>query len=179
MTQPDYVPLAGADRVRPSDRLTLPGSWKADRPGDLDRLMLPRGGGFGQAGPDLGYGLKLAKRFLDQLVLTPGEHTVDVLAGCFACGAKRAATFGRAPVIYDMRWAYTIWGYLAEAPAELVDLRVPLFRGAAHDYAAQRAIVDTVSPSALPLTPEAAAEQVAASWRSFFVSSHPEMPKGG
>jgi hypothetical protein len=178
VTQPDYVPLAGADRVRPSDRLTLPKRWTADRPGDLDRLMLPRGGGFGQSGPDLGYGLKLAKRFADKLVLTAGEHTADVVAGCFACGSKRAALFGRAPVIYDMQWAYGLWGYLAEAPSALVDLRVPLFRGASHDYSGQRAVVDTVSPGAFQLTPDAVKEMLAASWRTFFVSSHPEMPKG-
>jgi hypothetical protein len=170
VTQPDYVPLAGADRVRPSDRLTLPGSWTGGRPADLHELSVPVGGGFGHAGPDLGYGLKLAKRFADKLVLTPGEHAVDVVAGCFACGAKRSALLGRAPVIYDMTWAYTIWGFLTEAPPDLIDMRVPMFRGAAHHYEDQRAIVDAVSPSAFQLTPEAAAESVAASWRSFFLS---------
>lgn len=170
MTQPDYVPLAGPDRVRPSDRLTLPGPWTADRPADLERLVVPVGGGFGHAGPDLGYGLKLAKRLVDKLVLTTGEHSADVVAGCFACGAKRSALFGRAPVIYDMTWAYTIWGYLGSAPTELVDLRVSMFRGAAHHYEDQRAIVDAVSPSTFRLTPEDAAAQVAASWRSFFLS---------
>lgn len=169
MTQPDYVPLSGPDRVRPSDRLTLPGAWRADRPGDLTGGPVPVRAGFGQPGPDLGYGLKLAKRFRDRLVLTPGESADDVLAGCFACGAKRAAVVGRAPVIYDMEWGYALWGYLTEAPAGLVDVRVPLFRGAAHHYADQRAIVDAVAPEALTLTPAAVAERVRGGWESLFV----------
>ncbi len=169
MTQPDYVPLSGPDRVRPSDRLSLPAAWRADRPADLTRQAVPVGHGFGQPGPDLGYGLKLAKRFVDRLVLTPGEAPDDVVAGCFACGAKRAAALRRAPVIYDMEWGYTLWGYLVEAPERLVDLRVPLFRGAAHHYADQRAIVDAIAPDALKLTPAAVAERVRGGWENLFV----------
>lgn len=168
MTQPDYVPLNGPDRVRPSDRLTLPRPWRTDRPADLTRQVVPAGTGFGQPGPDVGYGLKLAKRFVDRLVLTPGEVPDDVLAGCFACGAKRAAAVGRAPVIYDMEWGYTLWGYLVEAPERLVDLRVPLFRGAAHHYADQRAIVDAIAPEALLLSPAAVAERVRGGWENLF-----------
>ncbi|MDQ6840427.1 MAG: hypothetical protein M3137_19355, partial [Actinomycetota bacterium] len=144
--------------------------WRADRPADLTRQAVPVGHGFGQPGPDLGYGMKLAKRFADRLVLTPGEHTNDVVAGCFACGAKRAASVGRAPVIYDMEWAYTLWGYLGEAPERLVDLRVPLFRGAAHHYADQRAIVDTIAPLALELAPSAVAEQLRSGWENLFIA---------
>jgi hypothetical protein len=169
VTQPDYVPLNGADRVRPSDRLTLPAGWRPDRPADLTRQMVPRGAGFGQPGPDLGYGLKLAKRFVDRLVLTPGEDAEDALAGCFACGAKRSAVVGRAPAIYDMEWAYTLWGYLDEAPEGLVDLRIPLFRGAAHHYADQRAIVDAIASPAFLLTPAEVAERVRGGWESLFV----------
>ena len=168
MTQPDYVPLSGPDRVRPSDRLTLPAPWRSDRPADLTGMAVPVGDGFGQPGPDLGYGLKLAKRFVDRLVLSAGEDVNDVVAGCFACGSKRAAIVGRAPVIYDMTWAYTLWGYLAPAPEALVDLRVPLFRGAAHHYADQRAIVDAVAPAALPMTPAAVAEAVSSGWQKLF-----------
>ncbi|MDQ6783285.1 MAG: hypothetical protein M3063_07570 [Actinomycetota bacterium] len=174
MTQPDYVPLRGPDRMRPSDRLTLPAAWRADRPGDLAQQAVPAGNGFGQPGPDVGYGMKLAKRFTDRLVLTVGEHTADVVAGCFACGAKRAASIGRAPVIWDMEWAFALWGYLAEAPERLVDLRVPLFRGAAHHYGDQRAIVDAVAAEALVLTPAAVAERVRNGWENLFVVDPPE-----
>jgi hypothetical protein len=169
VTQPDHVPLKAQDRIRPSDRLGLPGTWVQDRPAELTGLTPPVGEQFGVTGPDLGFGLKLAKRFLDRLVLTEGEDPHDALAGCFACGTRRAASFGRAPVIYDMEWAYTLWGYLAQAPAELVALRVPLFRGAGHDYVDQRRIVDTVDESALRLTPAQVRERLDRDWRTFLV----------
>jgi hypothetical protein len=168
VTQPDYVPLVAPDRVRPSERLSLPGSWTQDRPAELGDLTPPRGAQFGVAGPDLGYGLKLAKRFEDRLVLTEGEDGHDVVAGCFACGTRRAAVFGRAPVIFDMEWAYTLWGFLAPAPPELVMLRVPLFRGAGHDYSQQRRVADRVSEPVLRLTPAQVRERVGSNWRSFF-----------
>lgn len=168
MTQPDYVPMVAPDRIRPSERLTLPGGWTQDRPAELVELVQPKGAQFGAAGPDLGYGLKLAKRFGDRLVLTEGEDRHDVVAGCFACGTRRAATFGRAPVIHDMQWAYTLWGFLAPAAPELVALRVPLFRGAGHEYADQRRVVDAVAEPTLRLTPAQVTERVGANWRSFF-----------
>lgn len=168
MTGPDYVPLAGSDRVRPSERLTLPRPWRQDRPADLVGLGMPTGDRFGRNGPDAGYGLKLAKRFVDRLVLTPGEAVDDVVAGCFASGANRSAAVGRAPIIYDMEWAYTLWGYLASAPERLVDLRVPLFRGASHDYGDQRAVVDAIASDAFGLTPAEVAERLASSWASLF-----------
>ncbi len=161
MTQPDYVPLADTDRVRPSDRLPAPAAWVPDRPGDLSGVAPPSGRGFGSAGPDLGYGMKLALRLRDQLVLTEEESVEDAVAGCFACGARRASVFGRAPVIHDMRWSYTLWGFLGAAPESLVAFRVPRFRGAAHDYDVQRALVDGVAPAALRLTPEQVGERLA------------------
>jgi hypothetical protein len=153
VTQPEYVPVQAGDRVRPTERLSIPGPWRQDRPGDQVSLTPPGDGRFGVTGPDLGYGLKLAKRFADRLQLAPGESVVDAIAGCFACGTRRSATIGRAPVIYDMEWAYTLWGYLGDAPAALVDLRSELFRGAAHHYWVQREIVDAVAPSTLALAP--------------------------
>jgi hypothetical protein len=169
VTQPDHVPLKAQDRIRPSDRLKLPGSWVQDRPAELAGLTQPVGRQLGATGPDLGFGLKLAKRFLDRLVLTEGEDPHDVLAGCFLCGTRRAAAFGRAPVIYDMEWAYGLWGFLDEAPAELVALRVPLFRGAGHDYVDQRRIVDTVDEATLRLTPAQVRDGVTRDWRTFLV----------
>ncbi|MHB1534756.1 MAG: hypothetical protein ACYC1D_09140 [Acidimicrobiales bacterium] len=164
MTQPDYVPLAATDRVRPSDRLTVPGPWRQDRPGDLVGLEPPRGPCFGSTGPDLGYGLKLAKRFEDRLQLTEGESRDDAVAGAFACGARRSAFFHRAPVIHDMEWAYTLWGFLGDAPADLVSWRQSRFRGAAHDYWDQRQIVDLVREATLRLTPAEVRAQVG-QWR--------------
>jgi hypothetical protein len=164
MTQPDYVPIAGGDRVRPVDRLPAPQPWLGTRPAELAE-ELPVGRHFGSAGPDLGYGLKLAKRYAARLVIGAGEHTDDAIAGCFACGAKRASGFGRAPVTYDMEWAYLLWGYLGGAPEDLVAMRTPLFKGAAHHYWDQRQIVERVRPETFALTPAQVREHLA-SWQT-------------
>ena len=160
MTQPDYVPIVSTDRVRPSDRLPAPRAWAADRPADLQRQEQPSGPSFGSTGPDLGYGLKLAHMVAARLPIPPDESVADAVAGCFACGAKRSTVFGRAPVIYDMEWAYTLWGYAGDAPADLVVARRALFRGASHHYSHQRAIVDAVKPPTFRLTPAAVRERL-------------------
>lgn len=165
MTQPDYVPLAPADRVRPAERLPVPHSWKADRPADLHTPGAPTGRRFGSQGPDLGYGMKLARRFEDRLELAPGETTDDAVAGCFGVGTKRASIYGRAPVIFDFELAFTLWGFLGGAPAELVAYRMPMFQGAAHHYESQRAICDRVPDETLRLTPAQVAERLG-DWKS-------------
>jgi hypothetical protein len=161
MTQPDYVPIVTSDRVRPVDRLPAPAPWRTTRPAELGE-QVPVGRHFGAAGPDLGYGLKLAKRFVDRLVLADGEHIDDAISGCFACGSKRAATFGRAPVIYDMEWAYTLWGFFPGAPEGLIAYRAPLFKGASHHYWDRRQIVERVRPQSFALTPQAVRERLPA-----------------
>jgi hypothetical protein len=168
MTQPAQVPQADTDRVRPSALLPPPGRWVLDRPGEQLDLEPPSGPRFGATGPDPGYGLKLARRMEPRLVLAGGEHAKDVVAGGFACGSRRAAHFGRAPVIYDMEWAFGLWGYLGGAPDDLVEWRKPLFRGAAEHYWDQREIVDAIKVDALRLTPAQAREGVS-SWKDHLI----------
>ena len=165
MTQPANVPVSPADRVRPSDQLPPATGWKADRPGDLTAQGQPVGRRLGTQGSDVGYGLKLAKRFSDRLQLAGAETVEDAIAGCFPVGAKRAACYGRSPVIYDFELAFTLWGFLAGAPKDLVDFRTPLFTGAAHHYWEQRDIVDRVPEETLRLTPAEVAGQLPG-WRS-------------
>jgi hypothetical protein len=168
VTQPDQVPLVASDRVRPSALLPPPRPWRMERPSEPLDLEAPTGPRFGLAGPDLGYGLKLARRLAPKLILEAGEHLEDVVAGGFACGCRRAATFGRAPVIYDMEWAFGLWGFLDPAPADLVAWRQPRFRGAAEDYWDQRQIVDAVAPEALRLTPAQAREAIS-HWKDYLI----------
>ena len=78
--------------------------------------------------------------------------------------------FGRAPAIYDLTFAFTLWGFLGGAPDDLVTARGPLFRSASHHYQAQRAIADSVRDETLRLTPEAVAERLD-DWR---VASRPD-----
>ena len=168
MTQPDYVPLQAPDRVRPSDRLSTPRSWTADRPGDLPDMTPPTGRRFGSSGPDQGYGLKLAKTFHGRLVLDGDDHHDAEIVG-FACATKRAARFGRAPVIYDFEWAYSLWGYLGGAATDLVTWRHDVVRGAGHSYDTQRAAVDLVADATFAMTPAAVAGAVGGSgWRELF-----------
>ena len=168
MTQPDHVPMQATDRVRPSAVLPPPGRWYLDRPGEQLDLEPPTGPRFGSAGPDLGYGLKLARRFHDKLQLTEGEHAEDAVAGAFACGCRRASTFGRAPVIYDMEWAFGLWGFLGGAPDDLIAWRRPLFRGAAEHYWDQREIVDAVKVDALKLSPAQVREKLL-NWKDLLI----------
>ena len=169
MTAPQHVPIAPADRVRPGERMPHSGAWRADRAAELRNPVQPTGDRFGKPGPNIGFGLKLARHFEDRLVLAPGEHAEDAIAGCFAVGTRRAGMFGRAPVIYDMELAFRLWGYLSGAPADLVAYRFPLFQSAAHDYWDQRAIVDLVPEATLRLTPAQVEERLAA-WRSLLVT---------
>jgi hypothetical protein len=172
VSQPAHVPVQASDRVRPSALLPPPPQWFLSRPADELDLEQPKGPRFGSPGPDLGYGLKLARRLQPKLVLTEGEHEEDVVAGCFACGARRASHFGRAPVIYDMQWAYIIWGYLGvqagDVPKDLIAWRKPMFRGAAEHYWDQREIVDAVRVETLNMTPAQALEKLG-SWRELFI----------
>lgn len=168
MTQPDHVPTQASDRIRPSALLPAPRRWYLDRPGEQVTLLPPSGPRFGAAGPDLGYGLKLANMLKDRLELTDGEHRDDAVAGGFACGSRRASFFGRAPVVFDMEWAYGLWGFLGGAPEDLVAWRKPLFRGAAEHYWDQREIVDAVRVETLQLTPAQVRERIG-NWKELLI----------
>lgn len=167
MAQPEYVPLQAGDRVRAAERLPAHDGWRQRRPAELLGPDLPKGDGFGSPGPDQGYGLALADRFRGQLELAPAEQEDDVVVACLGVGLRRASIFGRAPVIFDMELAYTLWGYLGDAPPDLVELRVPVIQGAAHDYRVQRDVVDRVAEATLRKTP-AQVRALLAEWRTLF-----------
>jgi len=164
MAQPDYVPIKRADRVRPTEALPVPRSWRPQRPGDLADAEMPKGHRFGNPTPDGGYGLKLARLFEPKLIRTEGEELLDVIEGCFAVGERRASIMGRAPVIYDMEFAFALWGYLGNAPPDLVSFRKSLFMGAAHEYWDEREVVDRVRDEVYYLSPAEVSDRLA-SWR--------------
>lgn len=139
----------------------------ADRPGELVRRGQPSAPLLGNQGPDIGYALKLAELFRDRLVLAEGEHADDVLAGCVQVAMKRAAAFGRAPVAADLEMAFTIWGFLSEAPADLVEFRRPLFAEVSHPhhYAERRRIADLVSEDVLRRPPARLTATLAQGWQ--------------
>jgi hypothetical protein len=164
MTQPSFVPIVESEQVRPTYRLEVPSIWTQSRPSELRSTRAPTGKLFGTPGPDQGYALKLARRFEDQVILDPGESAEDAIAGCTAVAMRRAAHYGRAPVIHDLTFGFTLWGFLGGAPKALVEARAPLFRSASHHYHAQRDIAAAVDEAALALTPEAVAGRLG-EWR--------------
>lgn len=152
MTQPSFVPIAEADQVRPSRRLTIPRRWTTDRPAELTVPMRHEGRARGTPGPDQGFALRIARRFEERLRLEAGERADDVVVGAALLAARRAALFGRAPCAKDLEAVLTLWGFLLDAPpAELVAERRRAFLSAGHDYVVQRALADRVPEEALRL----------------------------
>jgi hypothetical protein len=163
---PEYVPV---DRTKLLRTYVSPpretAGWLATRPGELHDGQ-PKGDRLGNPGPDQGYVLKLVRHFHGKLTLTPGEHEKDALAGAAGVALKRASLFGRAPVLHDLTVALTVWGFLGDAPAELVGLRKPLFEEVSHPhhYAEQRRIADLVPEATLRMTPQQVTEAHRADW---------------
>jgi hypothetical protein len=163
---PEYVPSSLAQQPRRGLQLPPARPSRNDRPGALGPAQ-PTGPGLGVPGPDQGYGIVLARRLIDRLHLQGNEHEADVLAGCVGVGLKRAALFGRAPVVFDFEIAFTLWGFLDPQPsAELLEVRRRAFQAAAHHYDHQRAIVDAVPEASLRLTPSEVEERHRSDWRS-------------
>jgi hypothetical protein len=154
MTQPTFVPITEADQVRPARHLDVPAIWVADRPAEYVGPTMPKGANLGTPGTDSGFALRLSHRFAEQLQLGEGESAHDVLFGVGLVASKRAALFGRAPCIYDVRLALNLWGFLDDAPADVRETRRALFSSISHDYVAQRALVDSVPEETLRLSPD-------------------------
>ncbi len=123
---------------------------------------------MGSQGPDQGFIYKLVPLFDDSLNLGALSHE-DAMAGCIAVALKRAALFGRAPVVHDLRMALTIFGFLdPDAPADLVAKREQWFVGLGHGhhYGERRALADRVSPSVLSGTPSVLEADYRRDWAS-------------
>lgn len=173
MAAPPYVPRSPAEQVRAyRSNPWRPESWLPDRPGDLvDGVDLqPEGEGYGAPGPDQGYMLLLAERFRDELVLAEGESADDALAGAVAVANRRAAIFGRAPIVHDLTIALTAFGFLGEAPPDLVEHRRPLFAEVAHHhhYLERRHLAWLVPEWVLRSTPAQVTEVARRDWRALF-----------
>lgn len=125
----------------------------------------PQGSGLGRIGPDQGYAYRLAAQFDLHLA---GVHRQDAVAGCVEVATKRAALFGRAPVIHDMEAAFTVFGFLdEEADDELVKARRPWFTELhhPHQYHHRRRLADMVSDDVLRQAPEAVNAAYNLDWR--------------
>ncbi|MEO5839899.1 MAG: hypothetical protein ABIQ73_16140 [Acidimicrobiales bacterium] len=168
MSAPEFVPRkAGRSGKAYESPPRRPDSWLAVRPGDLEGRVQPGGPGLGVQGPDQGYALTLARRLRDELFLTEGESADDAIAGCLGVALRRAALFGRAPVIDDLRLAFDLFGFLdGDAPKDQIDFRKPRFAEvcSTHHYAEARELALLVPEETLRMP----ARQVAArraEWR--------------
>jgi hypothetical protein len=168
MAQPDHVPVTPADRVRTTERLPPPKRWTTSRPAELRGIHPPTGESFGTPGPDQGYALTLATRFRDRLELAPREHAEDAVRAATAIALKRASALGRAPVIYDLEFAFTLLGYLGGAPSDLIEFRRKIVEGAAHNYWEQREVADLVREDTLRLSP-AEVRSTLSDWKTLFL----------
>lgn len=167
MTQPKFVPTLPEDQVRDAYQLEQPRPWVADRPADFRPGPLVSGRGHGVQGPDQGYALRLARRFEEKLKLADGESFEDVSALGVAVALRRAALFGRAPVIADLELAFTLFGCMGDGPPppdELVSWRSTESRGLSHHAVEARALAEAVPVSTLRLRPDDVRGRLA-SWR--------------
>jgi hypothetical protein len=138
-----------------------PGKWVSDRPGDVV-VGQPRGPLMGDPGPNGGYAYTLAERARKRLRLAPGESADDALSVVAEIAARRATSFGRAPVVGDLDVALTLLGYEEPAAQWAVD-RARLVHGAAHHYQHRRVLVSAV-PDELLGSPTVGRDDVEA-WR--------------
>ncbi len=168
MAAPEHVPV---DRNRPvrayESPPRRPDPWLSERPGEVVHGGQPRGDRLGHQGPDQGYALRLARRFEGELQLTSGEHEKDAPAGAVAVALKRASLFGRAPVVHDLTVALTVWGFLGDAPKELVAVRTRLFEEVwhPHRYAELGRLADLVPEEVLRMSPAEVGQVQRTDWR--------------
>ncbi len=170
MSAPRFSPVPTTETVR-SYRSPehIPKGWIPGRPGEIEGRQ-PTGEGLGFQGPDQGYIITLAERARTRVKVQPGENIDDVLLGCSNIALRRASLFGRAPVVYDLTLALSVWGYMCDTPpADLVSVRKELFIGVGnvvHHYKEGRAIADMIPESTLRLSPEQVSTLFSTQWRT-------------
>lgn len=138
----------------PGVKMPAPRRWFANRPGDLPAGW-PAGKLLGSPGPNIGYALTLANRLRDRFVLAPHEDIGDAVALVAEIAMRRAAIFGRAPVITDVELGMQIMGYGEDADPDFVAWRKRAVHGAQHNYYERRALVDAIPVDILRLAPSA------------------------
>ncbi len=168
MAAPEYVPSAPTTAKHYSSPPQRARAWSTSRPGETFGSDPSAGTRLGAQGPDQGFALTLTKVFDSKLHLVDGEHAADVHAGCVGVATKRASQFHRAPVVHDLRIAYTLFGFLDEKPAaDLLEFRRELFAEVHYSfhYFERRAIADLVSDETLAQTPDQVATRYRADWK--------------
>ena len=68
---------------------------------------------------------------------------------------RRAASYGRAPVMPDVECAMLVLGYQGGCAPDFAEWRASMIDGAHHEYTRRRALVDAVPLDELRLAPSA------------------------
>ena len=136
-------------------------TWRADRPGEV-RGRQPHGQLFGTPGPNVGYALALANRARGRLALVAHERAADALAVVAELSMRRAASFGRAPVMADVEASLLVLGYQGGCDPGFAEWRARAVDGAEEDYPRRRALCNALDTDALRLAPGAASPRVGA-----------------
>jgi hypothetical protein len=160
-----YVPQRLEDEPRqlpnlaPGVKIPAAKAWIPNRPGDLAAGQ-PQGTLLGSPGPNVGYALTLANRVRDRVNLVAHEHVDDALAVVAEAAMKRAASYGRAPVMADIDAALVLLGYKGQADDDFEAWRVRATAGAHHEYESRRRIVDAIPLDILRLHPDRISTEV-------------------
>jgi len=141
-----YVPTRPEDAPRRSVAIPPAVGWKAVRPGDLEpgEAFGRKGRLFGTPGPDGGYALTLAARFYERITAVFPEtvHDAETLGAAFAM--RRGGVLGRAPIQTDVELGLTLFGWLGDPPADLVDWRRVAAANVSHDYARRVGMIEAI-----------------------------------
>jgi hypothetical protein len=169
MSAPEYVPIKPVQTARSyTSPPRRPESWLPVRPGDLGGEGQPLGERYGTPGPDQGYVYKLLHLFETKVYLMEDETWQDAKVGAATVALKRAALFGRAPVVHDVTVGFGVWAFFeADPPAELAAARRRYFAGLSHSdhYVERLAVADAVPPDVLRRSHTDVLQQVAKDWR--------------
>jgi hypothetical protein len=151
-----YVPTRPEDAPRRSVAIPAAAGWRAVRPGDFDPGAGPgrRGVLFGTPGPDGGYALTLVGRFHDRITVVRPETVHDAELVGAQVAMRRGGLFGRAPIALDVEVGLTLFGWLGDAPAELVEWRRLAVAGIAHDYPRLTSFVEVIPDAVIRSTVE-------------------------
>jgi hypothetical protein len=147
VTQPTFFPVAATGQVRPSMTIAAPEIGRTPKKGLTRSARPPAGRGLGTPAPDAGYALGIAHREVAKLNFAHEHDRHNVELGVALVAAKRAGLVRRAPMLDDVRVALDHFGLRGVAVVDEALARP--FRGIAHSYVAQRALVDAVDATAL------------------------------
>ena len=175
-----YVPTRPEDAPRRSIAIPPAQGWRAARPGDIDPAVGSGRKGllFGTPGPDSGYALTLAERFGERITAVRPETLHDAETIGAQVAMRRGGLFGRAPVATDVELGLTLFGWLGDAPADLVEWRRLAVAGISHDYPRRITLVEAIPEWVIGQRPDQARERLSDSRHLLGLETSPAPSSG-